>query len=115
VNFFNPREFSKRLFSGSLFASAYIFLCADQRSGKSGRPSIKDEKRRSAMNLSPAIRIVLPAEFDSATAVSGISREPYRPETEVLLRSLNHGPCRADQCLKDIGRHSGKAAMNVRW
>jgi hypothetical protein len=115
VNFFNPREFSKRLFSGSLFASAYIFYAPINDQARAADPASKDEKRRSAMNLSPAIRIVLPAEFDSATAVSGISREPYRPETEVLLRSLNHGPCRADQCLKDIGRHRGKAAMNVRW
>src|SRR5882757_6696392 len=41
-------------------------------------PASKAEKRRSATNFSPAIRIALPAEF----AVSGISREPYRPETE---------------------------------
>jgi hypothetical protein len=115
VNFFNPLEFSKRLFSGSPSSPRLTFFYApinDQ--ARAADPASKAEKRRSAMNLSPAIRIVLPAEFDTATAVSGISREPYRPETEVLLRSLNHGPCRADQCLKDIGRHRGKAAMNVR-
>ena len=56
-----------------------LTLCADQPSRESGAdPASKTEKRRSAMNLSSAIRIALPAEF----AVSGISREPYRPETE---------------------------------
>lgn len=74
----------------------HFFMRRPTIARKRRRPRIKNRQTTQRYELSPANRIVLPAEFDTASAVSGISREPYRPETEALLRSLNHGPCRAD-------------------
>jgi hypothetical protein len=52
MNFFNPREFSKRLFSGSPSSPRLTFFYApinDQ--ARAADPASKTKKRRSAMNF----------------------------------------------------------------
>jgi hypothetical protein len=58
--------------------------------GESERPRIKNQQSTQRYEF-PAIRIVLPAEFDTATGVSGISREPRVSATSrAWLMSRRH-------------------------
>jgi hypothetical protein len=56
VNFFHPREFSKRLFIGSPSSPRLTFFYAPINDHAKAAPTraSKTKKRRSAVNLSPA-------------------------------------------------------------